>query len=163
MRYEDFIFHFKKQVFDLDNSKQLDLCIFVCKRLYSDYYIFTETHKWGDPDILLDAIKICDNVNLQTIDKSLIEKMIMQVDKITPHMDDYGEEISSYALNACVAVYETLQFLIDHNPKRVFDVGICLTDTIDFKVQEDKDLSDTQIDQDPLMIEATNFLMAKSK
>ena len=163
MRYEDFIFHFKKQVFDLDNSKQLELSISICKRLYADYFIFTETHKWGDPDILLDAIKYCDNVNFLTIDESLIDERLIQVEKITPHMDDYGDEISSYALNACVAVYETLQFLIDRNPKRVFDVGICLTDTIDFKIQEVKDLSDTQIDEDPLMIEATNFLMSKSK
>ena len=79
-------------------------------------------------------------------------------------MDDFGgEEIASYALNSCVAIFNSLEFLRDKLPTHIYDVGICLTDTIDFKIQENQDLTEEEIDKNPLMIEARQYLLDKSK
>jgi uncharacterized protein YjaG (DUF416 family) len=163
MRYTDFVTLFNKQVYSLDKYRQLRLCVSVCKKLYPDYLNFTEKENWGDSNLLLDAIMLCDNSSFEDVDRNAIEKFLADIDQVIPDTEDFGDELGSYALNSCVAVHESLQFLLDKNPRRVYDVGICLTDTIDFKIQENKTLSEEQIDKNPLMIETRNYLIKESK
>lgn len=163
MKYEEFITKFNKQVFSIDDNKRMTLAIEVCKKLYFDYVEFSEKFQWGDKDVLLDAIKILEQSKTQEINKSFIDQALKKIDLITPDMDDFGgEEVASYALNSCVTVYSSLEFLLDKSPKHVYDVGICLTDTVDFKIQENRDLTEDEIDKNPLMIEARNYLVDKS-
>jgi uncharacterized protein YjaG (DUF416 family) len=164
MKYEEFITKFSKQVFSINNNKRLTLAIEVCKKLYFDYAEFSDKYQWGDKDVLLDAIKILEQSKTQEVNDDLLEHTLKKIDLVTPDMDDFGsEELSSYALNSCVAVYSSLEFLVDKLPKHIYDVGICLTDTIDFKIQENKDLTEEEIDKNPLMVEARNYLVDRSK
>jgi uncharacterized protein len=164
MKYEEFITKFNKQVFSIDDNKRMALAIEVCKKLYFDYVKFSDKFQCGDKDVLLDAIDILEQSKTLEINKNLLDQTLRKIDMITPDMDDFGgEEIASYALNSCVAVYSSLEFLLDKSPKHIYDVGICLTDTIDFKIQENEDLTEEEIDKNPLMIEARNYLVDKSK
>ena len=164
MKYEEFITKFNKQVFSIDNNKRLTLAIEVCKKLYFDYVEFSDKYQWGDKDVLLDAIKILEESKTQEINKGLVDQTLNKIDTVTPDMDDFdGEELALYALNSCVAVYSSLEFLLDKLPKRIYDVGICLTDTIDFKIQKNQDLTEEEIDKNPLMIEARKYLVDNSK
>ncbi|MDB5276174.1 MAG: hypothetical protein JWR61_1129 [Ferruginibacter sp.] len=163
MNYRDFLYCYNQQVLSLHFEDQLDFAVTVCKKLFFDYEIFSKRYQFGNPDQLLDAILVCEKAKLNQVDKLILEQFIEAINSITPDMDDFGDEISSYALNACVAVYETLQFLVDHNPKHVHDVGICLSDTVDFKIQESGDLTEQQIDEHPMMIEARSFLVDQTK
>lgn len=164
MKYEEFITRFNKQVFSIDYDKQLTLAIDVCKKLYFDYVDFSEKYQWGDKDVLLDAITLVEQSKTNDIQQSLIDKTLSQLYTITPDMDEFGsDELGSYALNACVAVYNSVQFIADKQPKHIYDIGICLTDTIDFKVQEQQTLIEQEIDNNPLMIEARKYLIDKSK
>jgi len=164
MRYEEFITKFNKQVFSIDNNKRLTLAIEVCKKLYFNYAEFSDKYQWDDKDVLLDAIKILEQSKTQEINKSLVEQTLKRITTIAPDMDDFGgEELASYALNTCVAVYKSIQFLLDKQPKHIYDVGIALTDTIDFKLQEKTDLTEEQIEKSPLMIDARNYLIEQSK
>lgn len=86
-----------------------------------------------------------------------MKEILPKVDNITPNTEDFGN--ASYALNACSAVYETLEFLINKDQKHILNIGSYLTDTIDFKIQEDDELSEVQIDNHPMMIEARKFLI----
>lgn len=164
MNYEVFITKFNKQVFSLDYDRQLTLAIDVCKKLYFDYVDFSEKYQWGDKDVLLDAITLIEQSKNSDINQSLIDKTFSQLDTITPDMDDFGgDALGSYALNACVAIYNAIQFITDKQPKHIYDIGICLTDTIDFKVQEQQTFSEQGIDNEPMMIEARKYLIDKSK
>jgi uncharacterized protein len=164
MRYEEFITKFNKQVFLLDYDRQLNLAIDVCKKLYFDYVNFSEKYQWGDKDVLLDAITLVEQSRTDVVGDNIITKTLNQLDTITPDMDDFGsDELGSYALNACVAAYNSIQFIVDKKPNHIYDIGICLTDTIDFKVQEEKTLTEREIDNNPLMIEARKYLIDKSK
>ena len=164
MKYEEFITKFNKQVFSLDYDRQLALAIEVCKKLYFDYVKFSEKYQWGDKDVLLDAITLIEQSTTSDIKQSLIDKTLSELDTITPDMDNFGsDELGSYALNACVAVYNSIQFIADKQPKHIYDIGICLTDTIDFRVQEQQTLTEQEIDNNPLMIEARKYLIDKSR
>lgn len=164
MKYNEFIVKFNDQVSSLDYDRQLTLAIDVCKRLYFDYVDFLEKYQWGDKDVLLDAITIVEQSKTRDIPKSLIDEMLNQLDANTPDMDDFeSDDVNSYALNACTAVYNSIQFIFDKQPKHIYDIGICLTDTIDFKVQERHTLTEQEIDNNPLMIEARQYLIEKTK
>jgi hypothetical protein len=75
-------------------------------------------------------------------------------------MDDFGDDyLGSYALNAAVAAYNAVQFVKDKDPEHIYDIGQCLTDTVDFKIQEIDETAEEEIDSHPLMIEARKYLL----
>lgn len=157
MKYEDFIKLFQAKVNSLSYQKQLNLAISVCKKLFPDYNNFYLENNWGDPNILLDAIKICELFDLNKASILSIKKLLTKVNEITPSTEDF--ENASFALNATAAVYETLEFLIDNDKKHIFNIGTYLADTIDFKIQEEDGLTQQQIDNHPLMIEVQKYLL----
>jgi uncharacterized protein YjaG (DUF416 family) len=163
MNYKQFVFLFKKQLVSLSYSKQFDLALTVCKKLYPEYQKFCKANDWGNPGLLVQAIHLCAESKAGIADRSKIAEMLTKVDAIIPDMDDFGDDISAYALNASAAVYETLQFLIDDDKAHIYNVGICLTDTVDSKIQEERDLNESEIEQHPTMLEAWNYIIELSR
>ena len=159
MTYKDFIRIFDLHVSTLEYRQQFELCISICKTLFSDYKDFCQENSWGDLDILIDAIQFCELYNDGKITSiESLKETLLKVEAITPDTDDF--EMASYALNACTAVSETLEFLMDNNRRHVLNVGSFFTDTIDARIQENVGLNETQINKHPAMIEARNFLLA---
>jgi uncharacterized protein YjaG (DUF416 family) len=157
MTYKEFIRDFKLQTESLSYQKQIDLAISICKKLFFDYQKFSEDNNWGSPDLILDTIKFIEETKALTVDKELLKKKYNQIVSITPDTEDFGD--ADYALNSCAAVCETLDFLTDHKAEHIYAIGTCLTDTIDFKIQEDADLTEDEIDKNPEMIATRKFLM----
>jgi uncharacterized protein YjaG (DUF416 family) len=164
MKYVAFSTVFKSQIFALDHFRLLSLAKEVCKKLYSDYVDFSDKYHWGDKEFLLDAILSIENLDSSQLTQKTIADTLSQLDTITPDIDDFESDVlASAALNACVAVSYTFQFIADKKPNHIYHVGICLTDTIDCKIQEQKELDEEAIDNNPLMIEARKYLIDKSK
>jgi uncharacterized protein YjaG (DUF416 family) len=163
MNYQDFNFNFKNHIDNSSYKKQLELAIRISRELLVDYQNFFNIYKWGNPDILIDAIKISEESLNRSVNKIKIEEMILTIDSITPDTEDFGEVIGSYALNACATVYETLEFLQDKDPNHIISIGTYYTDTLNFKIQEESDLSDDQIEKHPLMIQARALLIEQLK
>jgi uncharacterized protein YjaG (DUF416 family) len=164
MTYKDYTSLLLKYTSEGKFEYQLKFAISVCKKLYFDYQKFTEVYEWGDANLLMDAIKICQQAIENPIDKNQLEALITEVDLIIPDMDDFGgTELGSYALNASAAVAETIGFIVDHDKIHIYNIGTCYTDTIDFKIQESKDLTELEIENHPLMIEAWNFIIEEVK
>lgn len=164
MQFKDFDTLYKQQVYSLSHEEGLNLAVEVCKRLYFDYEQFVSEENWGDKDLLMDAIQLCERAKSQLVDKSIIEDMLSKVDAVTPDTEDFGNYVSSYALNAAASVYETLQFIIDKDLLHVYNIGTYLTDTIDFKIDKNQEEKTTeeQIDEHPMMVEARNLLLEKT-
>lgn len=162
MLYEDFVALFEHQVQSLNYGQGLELALSICKRLYFDYEHFASIEQWGDKDLLMDAILLCEKTKTSTIDPASIKELLSKVEEVTPDMDDFGDWHGSYALNAAASVYETLHFIIDKDLNHVYHIGTLLTDTIDFKIHERYDLPNDQIDEHPMMIETRNFLLEQT-
>jgi uncharacterized protein YjaG (DUF416 family) len=163
MNYQDFISIFKDRVYNIGYSKGLDFALKISKELLPEYVTFFQVHKWGDAEVLRNAILLCELSKVSTINKVEIEEMAAKVEEATPHMDDYGDLIASYALNACIAVYYSLQFLIDRDPLHLYNIGISYTDTVDFKVQGEDTLTEDEITAHPDMIHAWNFIIEEAR
>ena len=161
MNYKDFTAEIKRRIPKLSYSRQLELSIIICKKLLPEYQIFSQAYEWGEPKLLSDAIKKCEQALTVKPNIPELKTMLPKIDKIVPHMDDFGDYMGSYALNASASVYETLQFIIDKDATHIFNISTYYTDTIDFKIQEDEDLTEDEIDNHPLMVEARNFLLGE--
>jgi uncharacterized protein len=163
MKYQEFTTFFKEQVYNLNENRQLKLAIDISKKLFPDYQNFVNENSWGNPDALIDAISACEqSANIPPSQEEL-QKLQLELDKVTPDTDEFGDVMSSYAFNASNAVYYTLQFLIDKHPSSIVNIGTALTDTIDFKIQEDGAEAEEEIDNHPLMKEAREYLLEQSK
>jgi len=157
MNYKEFVTKFKSQSGNLSREKQLSSAVSICKKLFFDYQEFFEKNNWGNADLLLDAINLSEKFLSQETNVTSVKILLPRIDEITPDTEDF--EDASYALNACTAVYETLEFIIDNNSEHIYNIGTCLTDTVDFKIQEEGKLTENQIDEHPLMIQTRKYLI----
>ena len=160
----DFTEEIKKRSTSLSQKRLLELGLKICKELFFEYKAFSIKYKWGDPDLLLDAISLCDKAVKGDLNFIKIKSQIPKIDSATPDMDDYNSDvIASYALNAAVSVSELLEFVIDKDPKHIMDITTLYTDTADFKAQEERVLTKDEIDLHPVMIKARQFLLTETK
>lgn len=163
MNYKDYTTTLKSQTAKGTYEHQLKFALLICEKLYFDYCKFTEMENWGSPDLLMDAIKVCQNAIHSPVDTNEIKALLPQIDQITPNTNDFGNWLVSYALNASASVYETLEFIVDRDKAHIYNIGTLYTDTIDFKIQEKIDLTDQEIEKHPRMIEAWNFIIEQTK
>src|SRR5579871_1398749 len=136
MDYQKFVITLERNCLSLSYEKSLRLAITVSKKLFFDYQSFFETHEWGNPDLLLDAINASERSLSGEGNLLMIEALIPKIKAIIPDTDDFGDYLGSYALNASVVVHEMLQFIQDKASSHVFDICRLYLDTIDFKIRE---------------------------
>ena len=159
MTYKEFISQFEQHIRSLTYNNQFKLAFSVCKKLYPDYKDFYLQNNWGDPDGLVDAINYCETFYKSNDNPGLLKEYMVKVFEKCPHSDDFAN--ASYAINASGAVHGTLEFLLTKNPKHIYEIGTYLTDTIDFKIQDDnEEITEDEIDTHPLMIETRNYLLS---
>lgn len=60
MNYRDFTNLIENRVPLLPKRSQLEVAIKICKKLFFEYQTFSETYHWGDPNLLIDGIKLCE-------------------------------------------------------------------------------------------------------
>lgn len=159
MKHKEFVQKFKSQSISTSEKKKLFLAISICKKLFFDYQTFSSKNNWGNSDLLLDAISLAEN--FQPADVPKVKEILPLIHKNCPDSEDF--ENASYAINAASATYETLEFLLDRNDEHIYNVGTYLTDTVDFKIQEENELTEDQIDNHPLMLEARHYLIVSTK
>jgi hypothetical protein len=157
MDYKTFIESLKRHISALSVVQRKELGLAICKKLFFDYQIFSQENSWGNPDLLLGGINFIKKSNLQEVDVSQATIFIQEIEKVTPDTEDFSN--CSYALNACTAVMDTLDYLIYQKNESILNCCTYLTDTVDFKIQESKDLSESQIDEHADIIEIRNFLL----
>jgi uncharacterized protein YjaG (DUF416 family) len=159
MTYQGIISEFKLHAQTLSYSNRLRLIIAISKDLFSDYKSFSETYRWGNPDLLLDIIAISEQSLVAEIDITKIKKLTTELDAIIPDADDFGEYLGSYALNASEVVYEALQFILDGQLIHVIDAGTLYLDTIFLRIKEEGTVPETIVNDHPSMAKAREFLI----
>nr|WP_294782232.1 DUF416 family protein [uncultured Flavobacterium sp.] len=123
----------------INKSKIETLIVFsidICKKLIDDYVDFYIKYNWGNPNILNEAIKYCEETEFAKIDRVKVKELIHKVEKITPYTEDFENIEVSYALNSACAVLELLEFIMGHDKIHVSNISSFIIDTIDFKIQE---------------------------
>lgn len=159
--YLNFFDKLDKLIVSASHEKRILLGLFVCKELYPDYNNFAGKNKFGDPNLLKDAIEFCEKSSIKADEKTL-STWIEKLDPIIPDTEDYLEIEVSYALNAAGAVFELLHYLKDGNPKHISDTCSYMIDTVDFKIADaNPHLADDGIYKHPNMLAAMKKLIER--
>lgn len=143
----------------ISKSKTETLIIFsidICKRLINDYVDFYNKYKWGNPDILKEAIKYCEETEFVQVDREKIKSLIHKIEEITPDTEDFENIEVSYALNSTCAVLDLLEFIMKQDKIYVSNISSYIIDTIDFKIQKtESSLTNEELENHPKIIEET--------
>ncbi|MNK04817.1 hypothetical protein D3C87_226900 [compost metagenome] len=148
----DFEFNFKlsQQLNKLSDDRLLHFALTICKRLLPEYLRFYNTHSWGDPGTLQDAITYCESHPIAQLQISKLQVYQSRIETITPNTEEFGNYEVSYALNAACSVMALLDFLITGNKASIVEISTYMTDTIYFKCAEkNPDLTDKELDEHP--------------
>jgi uncharacterized protein YjaG (DUF416 family) len=164
MNYSTFVSSFKMQVAGLSVDRSLDFAQRIGHELLSGYRTFFQIHQWGDPAVLAASLALAERPNGDSVDQTELTEMLVKLEAVTPHMDDFGDFLGSYALNACAVIYYLLQFLMDCKPEHIYNVGIAYTDTVYFKLAEqNEDLTDEELAQHPEMRQAWSRVLEETQ
>lgn len=144
---------------ELDFPRQLAFAYLTCERLYPNYVYFSNNFDFGNPDILKEAIDFLYlNIFKKNPNKNKINNLIKEIEKNTPDTEDFTTTFVSSALDACTAIGDSLDFLVDKDFLRVKCISTYGTDTVSMYIQElnnldfNKDKAFQQkIDSHPLM------------
>lgn len=146
----EFDFKLRQQLNQLSDDRLVHFALTICKRLLPEYINFHNTHKWGDPAPIQDAITYCESHPINDLQKSKLQEYHSRIDAVTPDTEDFGDYDGSYALNAACAVMALLDFLITGNKVSIAEISTYMTDTIDFKcAQANPDLTNKELDEHP--------------
>ncbi|MNY17612.1 hypothetical protein D3C86_1509380 [compost metagenome] len=132
----------------------------VCEKLYPNYLYFQSRCNWGDSSVLLGAIEIMYQSLFKSVffDDEEIEQCIYAVDAVTPDTEGFLDSSVSLALDACTAVYSSLNFMHDQEVDHIIAVAIYARDTVYMSIinKDGLDMNlkgiDAMVLDDPLMI-----------
>jgi uncharacterized protein YjaG (DUF416 family) len=144
----------------INTQGKILFAVLTSEKLYPNYVIFKNINHWGNELILKEAISTIYQylIKQDIYTNEEIQDLIIRVDRITPDTEDFPGILTSFALDACTAVFDTLRFIIDQNDQHIVDVAIYARDTVDMFIQEKDDMNsldpsiDIQIEHDEFMI-----------
>jgi uncharacterized protein YjaG (DUF416 family) len=150
-----------KDLKGMDVVKQATFAYLACERLFPNYVYFSENYHFGNPSTLRKVIDfIHDHLLELEPNKNQITSHIKEIEKNTPGTEDFTTTFVSSALDACAAIFESLNFLVDKNFSRIETISTLATDTVDMYIQEIEAL-DFNKDKDFRQKINNHFLMKK--
>lgn len=138
----------------LDFGASTVFCTLMCYRLLPNYDFFCRECGFGKPETLSSAIDFafqCIGPG-NDIDGAMVSAIIEEVNHQTPDTEDFDSIFVSFALDACVAVLETLAFLKDKDFQHVAAVSTASTDTVHAFVQEKFGIEYEEADYDSTIL-----------
>lgn len=143
---------------DLDFTKQLAFAYLTCERLFPNYVYFSDNYNFGNPKVLREAIDFLhQNIFEKNPDKIKINSLIKKVDKNTPDTGDFSTILVSSALDACTAIQDSLDFLMDKDFSKIMYILTYANDTVDMYIREMENIEASdknfrqKVDEHPLM------------
>lgn len=152
----------KKEMLSVSDKGRVLFAVLVCEKLYPNYMRFQDLNNWGDHNVLKESISIMHQYLFkpELFKTDEIKELIERIDLITPNTEEFTDITTSFALDACNSIYDTLNYLVDKDIEHVVDVATYARDTVDMFVQEKSDLKSN----DPgleIKIENDQFMIAE--
>ncbi len=134
------------------------------ERLYQNYVLFQERTGWGNSLLLQDAIALIFQyiINNNLISVEEVEYFKTRIDLITPDTEDFEGTLTSWALDACTTLINTLNFFISKDDQEIFWVASTSLDTVDFFLYE-KEQIDTLDESGKKQAEHDEFMVREKQ
>lgn len=138
----------------MDSTAALAFCTLICYRLLPNYEFFSRESGFGN----ISDLKSAADFSFQSIgsenemDIETISSFIERIESQTPDTEQFRSLYVSFALDACVAALETLEFIRDKDWQHVIAVSTSSTDTVHAFVQEKFAIEYEDIDYEAKML-----------
>ena len=158
-----FVTQLSSQLAALSKAQRLVFGLDICKRMLPDYLGFFQEYKWGDPEVLQRAINyIAAHVDTE-IEEEQVNQLMDELDLVMPDTEEFGDFVTSFALNAACAIWELLEYLLDDNQTHLMYISSLIAETIDFKLQEiDDTLTEEELSTHPMLLKEWHYQLEKS-
>lgn len=155
---DDFLKSIETKITKLDFKQQVLFAVLICEKLLPNYRQFSEKENWGDIEILEEAIVMLYQF-LQDIDlnDAELDGIYEKIIEVTPDVVRFEGDLASYALDACSAVSDSIEFLLSEDLSYLLNIASIARDTVDTFAQETEEMGnydddfDTRIAQNSYM------------
>jgi uncharacterized protein YjaG (DUF416 family) len=140
----------------LPRKKQIAFALLVFERMLPSLTAFSKDTGFDDSCYLRArdaAWSVLQNSPDRDIDQSLNEACLNNA----PDTDAFSHELTSHALNAALAMSDTLEFILDHRPDHIVYVSTLATDSVHLYLSRlspsvvSSSVEDKKIAEHPLM------------
>jgi uncharacterized protein YjaG (DUF416 family) len=144
---DDFLKSIEKKIAKLSFKQQILFVVLTCEKLLPNYRQFSAIEKWGNIEVLEDAIVMIYQF-LQDIEvnDAELDGIYEKITEITPDVEHFESDLASYALDACSAVSDAVEFLLSEDQSYLLNIVSIAQETIDMFVQESEDLDPSDAD-----------------
>jgi hypothetical protein len=143
----------------LSFERRIIFALSCCERLFPNYAFFSRLENWGEPQIFRTALDVLWSAWREPpMSQERVKNLLRDCESFVPDTENFSSEWVSPALDASIAVVETLQCILDGLTDHCVTIASLARDTVDMFIQEwdelDYELPDfeRQIANDPLMI-----------
>lgn len=139
---DDFLESIEKKIVKLSFKQQVLFAVLTCEKLLPHYRQFSMVEKWGNIEVLEDAIVMIYQFlqDIEVNDEEL-DGMYEKIAEITPDVVRFEGDLASYALDTCSAVSDAVEFLLSEDQSYLINIASIARETIDMFVQESEELT----------------------
>ncbi|KAA9332155.1 DUF416 family protein [Hymenobacter busanensis] len=148
------------QITGLSDKQKAVFAGLVCERLLPQYEAFCKAANWGSPAVYERGLEILYNSSLGEFHRAEAAALLEKLELVQPGLTDFTTPLTAYALDACIALEEALQFLIDKQESHLHNCATAATDSVEAFVQEYRSLSSDRRDAHAI-VAADAFMQAE--
>ena len=132
-----FLKSIEDKVKNLSLKQQVLFAVLTCEKLLPNYIQFSNQEKWGSVEVLEEAIVMLYQY-LQDIElnDAELDSIYEKIYDVSPHTEDFKGILTPFALDACSAIAESVEFLLSEDLSYLMNVVSIARDTVDMFVLE---------------------------
>ena len=161
LSFDDWLGLLKKKLPQLGCAKSLAFAASCCERSLPNYEAFSSEQRWGNPEILREALDIVWRLITESTPaelKSHSIRLLKALKAVTPDTENFKSNLTSAALDAATSVAEALDYVREGTVDHIVTISSLAQDTIYLFVQykENVNYSDNEFEKritnHPLMV-----------
>ena len=132
------------QIYSLSDRQKAVFAGLICERLLPQYEAFCRAENWGSPAVYERGVELLYNSGLGEFHATEAAALLEKLDFVTPGLLEFKGQLTTYAVDACIALHEALKFLADKQETHVSNCATATLDSVELFVQDYRQLSPDQ-------------------
>jgi uncharacterized protein YjaG (DUF416 family) len=132
------------QIYSLSDRQKSVFAGLICERLLPQYEAFCRAENWGSPAVYERGVELLYNSGLGEFHAAEATELLEKLDFVTPGLQEFDSHLTSYAVDACIALHEALQFLADKQETHISNCATATLDSVEMFVEAYRQLNSNQ-------------------
>ncbi|WP_400192130.1 DUF416 family protein [Hymenobacter sp. B81] len=147
-------------IYSLSDKQRAAFAGLICERLLPQYEAFAKTTGWGSPAVYERGVELLYNSSLGEFYRAEAATLLEKLELVTPGLQEFPSPATVYAVDACIALHEALQFLTDKQESHISHCATAAADSVEQFVQEYRQLEPSRRDLE-IVVAADPFMRAE--